>query len=166
MAFSDPPPTKPTGEGWKIAAWLGGGCLVVVLGVAQLAILVAWGNSRVADKKLQLEKARAQAIRKARAIEHPTLPVWLPVYPGTQARGAAGRREGEVALGRTEDAPEKVLGFYADRLQAKGFAVEPRTEAAQVWRLHARRQDGSELTVQSGQGHSGTWIVLTYKDGG
>jgi hypothetical protein len=148
-------------------AWVGGGCLFVILALLQLVLLGSWATARMKATMVQIEKRAQERVKMRARTEHPTLPGWVPVYPGAEAKGAAGETEGEVAL-RTDDPPAQVLGFYADRLRANGFEVEPPTEEAQVHTLQGRRRDGRELTVQSGTGMEprGTWIVVHYKTGG
>jgi hypothetical protein len=145
-------------------AWIGGGCLFAILALLQIVLLVSLAHKRVELKKSEIEKRSEERASLRAKTEHPVLPAWVPVYPGGEPKGAADARKGEVAL-RTLDQPDRVLDFYAERLQANGFALMPRTNQAAVYTLEGRRPDGREVTVQSGTGMhpTGTWIVVTYK---
>ncbi len=145
-------------------AWIGGGCLFAFLALLQLVLLVSWGHKRVELQKSAIEKRMQVQAKRSAKTEHPVLPAWVPIYPGGEPKGPADAREGEVAL-RTQDQPDRVLDFYAERLRANGFALRPRTNQAAVYTLLGRRPDGREVTVQSGTAlhPAGTWIVVTYK---
>ena len=142
-------------------AWIGGCGFVLLLAVGQLALVEWWAYKRAAVQITRLKEAKRVQAR----TEHPLLPAWVPVYADGEPKGAVGEKGGEVAL-HTKDKPERVLDFYADRLRGNGFELAPRTQEAQVYKLEARRLDGREITVQSGESHTGTWIVVTYKAGG
>jgi hypothetical protein len=156
MVDPGPPPRPSPKQGWKAFAWIGGGCLLAVLVVIQVLLLLSWGSRKMAGEVKKSYDARK---------EHPVLPPWVPVYPGTHAKGLVLHGEGEVTL-RTQDPPDRVLDFYADRLRADGFEVERQTETTQVFRLHARRPDGSDVRIRSGQGFGRTWIALGFKTAG
>jgi hypothetical protein len=150
----DPGPAlrKPPQQSWKAFAWVGGGCFVAVLAMAQVLLLLAWG-SRTMGRELE----KGIEARK----EHPILPTWVPVYPGTHARGLVFHGQGEMSL-HTEDPPDRVIDFYAERLSTNGFAVERRMEPAQVYRLKGRRSDGSAIAIRSGKSFGRTWIALGF----
>jgi hypothetical protein len=132
--------------------------ILMVFHFVLFGVLLLWVSSVV--------RKRPEGIGRDRdwhPSSDPAPPAWLPVYPGTAVRGPASPRQGKVSL-YTEDPPERVLDFYAWRLRANGFEVEPRTKQGKSLQLHAWHRDGSELTVQAGGSHIGTWILLTYKD--
>ena len=148
------PPSRPSPKpGWKVFAWVGGGCLVAILLVLQVFLLMMWGGRKLGGETKKILDARK---------EHPVLPPWVPVYPGTHAKGLVFDGQAELSL-HTVDPPDRVLGFYAERLRADGFEVERWTEPTRVFRLHARRPDGSEVRVRSGHGFGRTWIALGFK---
>jgi hypothetical protein len=147
---------EPKRQILKALAWFIGGYIVVV-GVPQLLLLTRFYNS----PRAQPLKTRGEV-----AISGASLPQWLPLYPGAEAKDPIWRLkeakvEGSVVL-YTNAPPERVLDFYADWLPALGFAVEPRTKEAQVSHLLAQSPDGWQLTVQSGMGKDFTWIELDY----
>jgi hypothetical protein len=139
---------------WKVLGWVGCGGLAAALVLFLLLLGLGFFGQRIeANKKL------------ARQV-----PSWVPLYPGTQAKDARDwpnmdprEVEGTIIL-FTDDPPERVIDYYAGRLRALGFAVDPPSVEDDRVRLRGRApRGGRDLAVETGSNSQNTWIHLQYK---
>ena len=95
------------------------------------------------------------------------LPSWLPAYPGADLKGiGAGHSDKEGAGGLatfdTADAPEKVMAFYREGLQKRGFQQQEGVEAKGASMLIMKSESGDMATITATAGGDKTQVSLLW----
>lgn len=87
-------------------------------------------------------------------------PAWLPVYPGSEAKGTYASETPEMVAGgftfETSDGLEDVLSFYAAELESAGLQIRSRTTTPEGAMLIAASSDESRTAT----------VTASSKDGG
>lgn len=99
------------------------------------------------------------------------LPTWLPAYPGVEPKGiGAARSDKEGSSGgmfsfESSDAPEKILAFYKEDLEKRGFKAENGiqvTGGASVVIMKSENE-GATITVTPNSSHSQVTVLYGAK---
>ena len=94
------------------------------------------------------------------------LPAWLPAYPGAEPKGIGAARSDKQGAGgmfsfESADAPEKILAFYKEGLEKRGFKAEDSvqvTGSASVLIMKSENE-GATITVTPNGSHSQVTVL-------
>jgi Na+-transporting methylmalonyl-CoA/oxaloacetate decarboxylase gamma subunit len=79
----------------------------------------------------------------------PTLPTWVPMYPGAKPTGSVSQHKAEGSSGSymftTSDSTDAIIGYFEKKLTSEGFKVETMSAKGMptsVANLNAKADDG------------------------
>lgn len=127
---------------------------------------VTLNMSDILEGKLKVSKEGKDGVESFELGGKVKLPSWLPAYPGAEPKGigaAKSDKEGEGGMFTFEssDAPEKILAFYKEALEKRGFSAKEDVKATGTSVL-AMKSENENATITVTPNGSNSQVTVIY----